>query len=1036
MFEIQAAAHGPSMPTALTASHSGRYVYAGEGSTLAVLELDPQTGIRNPLKRIPISSRAVLPVAMALDPEANVEDGVQDAEDVLYVAAGRDGLWAMQANPLAGAPNPAVRIDDSAGMSPTEQNSRRWACAVDFAVLGGTRYLVCLFSAAGDSRLRIYPLSEIRARVQQAATSGETGVELAAAGHAFLMGNPASTSAWPAFGYDLVVDQAGGPSNGAMAYVALGAHGLVRVKLQPPSSFIIPTFLPKAGPWFGDGSPYVVGSPPGFSDVPNGLPHDPAVYDDLYYYDYSQTSPYLERQHAPLFTSVAVHGGYLYAAVESCGWVRFRVREGDQDLWAPDLPIDHHEGWQYRHERGSTGTEEVLLSLVPANTTLDPTPRTWTRRIRAQVTDCGPILAVTTFPIWMAFHPGTRNEGRTLSGNLAVDHLEGATAGLQGKRVYTLLYDLSGPTPFAAGQANQDLQVALGGKEVFVPPVQGPCAGEAEAQEWLFFASPRSAPLEDLAELGGLLGPPPGFTFPADGIHSTYRVLSAMGSTSPQVWARGNLDSRGRYMHQIGVSAVDQRVVIPASNDAGMMPDGVLWTCWDGVQTTFRQGPDPDPGPLDPQRLNGGIIWNTYAKWTAAAPRIGYIWGTSQNRWALTRYTVGNYHCLSTPPDPPQRLKTMKVSSPNDRFDHPGRGYLSMGTVNAEYDAHYVSKTGQSGARLLFGSRTGSDWGVVVMRADLLQQRLNTTTPPLEVPDGAEITLADVDNSLVGTVVTHREFAPVLDYNPANTPTNHRYIFEAKLEGKVNNFAPRIFEVPAEEPEDRLWLLAAPAGHVALPPVPPTPTGVPPLPQSQWPVPPFSDSFEHWLVELVDITDPARFHPLGSPQLPSWTLIGAQRGGLVHILEAITFRGRTYLFVADFTGELSVFDLTDLRSVPPGPLTASAFPPFAQRPVTADLSDPLGTNLYGLAIDVATWVDESETPREELYVYLGVSRVGIEVLRLAPDAPAGSRLVHLGIVQTPGESEGLWIRTDPDSGQRQLLVANKLGGVRLLGYSF
>lgn len=80
-------------------------------------------------------------------------------------------------------------------------------------------------------------------------------------------------------------------------------------------------------------------------------------------------------------------------------------------------------------------------------------------------------------------------------------------------------------------------------------------------------------------------------------------------------------------------------------------------------------------------------------------------------------------------------------------------------------------------------------------------------------------------------------------------------------------------------------------------------------------------------------------------------------------------------------------------------------------------------------------MDEQVAEREELYVYLGASRVGVEVLRFRPGNVTPPRLEHLGIVQVPGEAEGLWIRNDPDSGERQLIVCNSYAGIRILEYS-
>lgn len=46
----------------------------------------------------------------------------------------------------------------------------------------------------------------------------------------------------------------------------------------------------------------------------------------------------------------------------------------------------------------------------------------------------------------------------------------------------------------------------------------------------------------------------------------------------------------------------------------------------------------------------------------------------------------------------------------------------------------------------------------------------------------------------------------------------------------------------------------------------------------------------------------------------------------------------------------------------------------------------------------------------------------------------GPLLEPLGVVQVAGEAGGLWIRNDPVTSQRQLVVGNTYGGIRILAY--
>ena len=88
------------------------------------------------------------------------------------------------------------------------------------------------------------------------------------------------------------------------------------------------------------------------------------------------------------------------------------------------------------------------------------------------------------------------------------------------------------------------------------------------------------------------------------------------------------------------------------------------------------------------------------------------------------------------------------------------------------------------------------------------------------------------------------------------------------------------------------------------------------------------------------------------------------------------------------------------------------------------------------AVSTLLGVQDSELDRfgsNRLDVYLGVSRVGVVVLEFLPDAQGGPQVQYVELIQTPGEAMGLWVRNDPDSGDRQLMVANTYAGIRVYG---
>jgi len=71
---------------------------------------------------------------------------------------------------------------------------------------------------------------------------------------------------------------------------------------------------------------------------------------------------------------------------------------------------------------------------------------------------------------------------------------------------------------------------------------------------------------------------------------------------------------------------------------------------------------------------------------------------------------------------------------------------------------------------------------------------------------------------------------------------------------------------------------------------------------------------------------------------------------------------------------------------------------------------------------------------DEVYVYTAVNRVGIDVLRFRPDAPAGERLERVDRIQTPGDTYSVSVRPNGD-GSKTLLVSDGIGGYRFYGYT-
>ncbi len=117
--------HPGSMPNTFTGTEDGRILYLGEGAQIAVVDLTTTPPAAGPglmptaSKSFQVGDFAVLPADLLLDPalcfmiDAD-HDGEEknDCADLLFVAGGHMGLWAVSADPTPGNPNRALRIDD------------------------------------------------------------------------------------------------------------------------------------------------------------------------------------------------------------------------------------------------------------------------------------------------------------------------------------------------------------------------------------------------------------------------------------------------------------------------------------------------------------------------------------------------------------------------------------------------------------------------------------------------------------------------------------------------------------------------------------------------------------------------------------------------------------------------------------------------------------------------------------------------------------------------------------------------------------
>jgi len=173
---------------------------------------------------------------------------------------------------------------------------------------------------------------------------------------------------------------------------------------------------------------------------------------------------------------------------------------------------------------------------------------------------------------------------------------------------------------------------------------------------------------------------------------------------------------------------------------------------------------------------------------------------------------------------------------------------------------------------------------------------------------------------------------------------------------------------------------------------------------------------------------------------------------------------RYFLFVIDIGGMFYVYDIGDLLTLPTylpnteeayrhfGPLLQAGsqvnvppgFTPTDRGPIktfqtTLSLSDDEPNFIAGMAVDSRMWSVNGGAEKEHIFIYIGVSRLGVEVLRLDLNGPTGQgdpNLVRVGAIQTPGDASGIHIQEygPNDPYEKLMFVADYDAGFRIFSY--
>ena len=819
----QFVAHTPSRMRGMTSTVDGKWMFQSEGGTMVfILTHDGMSytdvGFKkiDGEKRVPMGRKQVIASRVILDPGADTEPGpvTSTSPNLLYLAAGRDGLWMMEADVDTSVENAAWRVDDSGNITDvTTQNSRRWCSAVATMTVEGNEYLLALFARKGQSRLRVYPLDLVRAIADPSAGNPELDSEILPALQVNLGVHPnAPPGSAKTYGrsvsLNMDVDQFDDVpgQESADVYVAMGHHGLLKVAFQGPPLQGTVTW----GPIFGTGSSYEA---PGGVAVPAGKSR--ALYGNLLL---EHVKPYLDppfavdRSEFPVFTDAAVYRGtvgsvpvhHLYASVDHLFWVCFDLAN---QVFDEAMPIFHHEGEEF--------TKTVMPGATPWHLVRPISDPSWEKA------GCARALGVVEHPIEGPYLFVT-NSKRSLTNDYKIYttegieydsefHWGGAVAAVPSAD-QTFWYKIQA-TYSDSPPINSVGHVDIGGEDIYVPPGQ-------EINDQIKFFHNYWVEFSD----------PPGFPDPGPPQFGSGAALSLVpadvGDPDPVTYARSNKDGRGRQTFDAITSLLDPDLILTGGNDGGVPSDGFLVTHLNPSTGEYEiiRWYSPAPGGNFDERGPNGFLLDSEAQWQEPGqPQDQYYYfGTGKNRaanpddyasvkrWLLLELKVPADLSLNGP----EREGWWYVIPPEDGFENRGRLYVMSGYMSPAFDTFLADE--QLPERHLFATRIRTAEGLTVFdRGEFL-------TEALAQPDGAEIVLDDLGvNVLFENLVTHPEFN--------NMQRDDAYSLHADLEtfwqgpnddnSAVFSYSPKVIEVQVPDTSTfGRWVLVLPCGSIRADP--------------------------------------------------------------------------------------------------------------------------------------------------------------------------------------------------------------------------
>ena len=996
-------------------------------------------------KRVSIGKRGVLPVQMLLDPEASPIPGplTGNDKDLIYIAAGRDGLWMMEADTTTTVVNRVWRIDDSGNQDPAEQQSLRWCSDIGFMKVNGVDYLAAIFGKMGGSRLRLYRLESLRDLPSQAGNS-ETGYELAPSKQVNLTTNPAAVPAIPepTFGgsvsINLDVDQYGTTSGDEEAdvYVAMGHHGLVRVRF--PNQIQNPSVA--WGPVFGDGTSY---------HQSLGALYGNVIYEAERAYLHPQLGEgVVHRIERPFFADVAVFRGtadaqsvaQLYVAVDNLHWLMLDLNQP----WGSSMPIAHHEGKTVvvpsdpTNDKG--GLHDTWGKMARAWTGERPSCTSQLKIIRHPV--LGDFLVASTGPLFLTGLGLIRSEGVTYHADFSYG---GGDITFHQTPAEMFWYPIHATYDPQTDYHWSGRALHLGGSFLDAPSTQG----ISSRLTILHGLHVYKDPLTDIISGAGIC------LVHVEDVRDT--------DDTPQFYTRSFSHGHGRRTFSLTSSLRNNSLVLPAGNDSGVPDDGFLFTRQEAGEWIFdnRWYVKPANPPWDDERGPNGLLLDsdTDGQWLASTDQqYLFCGGTNKaanpplpsiHRWRLSLLTV--------PADLEAASPTVDgdwyVKPPKDRYDSDGRLYYMGVTTSLEFDAFLGSQHSERFAFATWG-RTPESL-VVIDRVELVNYLTGKPTADYRLGDpGVTITFHRITSNPEFNRMPRGDLDAQAFWKSGDS--------EGGENGLVRSWTPKMVKVkdPVTGVFDK-WVMVAPCGSVQANPEwdvfdggldPPVHVWAPPV-GTIW-----LDLFSHGMVQFFEfapaggtgayepvtvydyglngVDDGGVYDQPGTDDVPGNSplskiipedTVGDANGNIWRV-ETLSMPvngvDKVFLFSCDVGGRVYVHEIQDIlqetdpnKSVSDELLLTRWLTPPAQ-------FDELPNAAFDIAIDYRGGSAAT--------VYVAVRRVGVVILNFDPAATVGQELVQVGRIQTGDHASAVHLRINPN-GTRHLVVSDYGGGIRLYG---